>query len=224
MPISAYTATIVRPGEPLTGTGWESRPLVTVPEGASRESCLWRMAQAAVTANGEWSPLPGKKRFVVVTSGEGLRLIHHHAPNNIHKFLGPFSVYFFSGGDKTTCKLIGGSCTDVNLMFDEARIEAAMEVFPPNGKLTSPPPLMVDIPLASGTVPVDFYLLYCVSGVFTAEGVADASLLIVQSSGLLLTRQPGIQPPENPSFRVIGRGNNPIAIGARITRIHPPTS
>lgn len=220
MPISAYTATIVRLGEPLTGPGWESRPLVTVPEGASRESCLWRMAQAAVTVDGEWSPLPGKKRFVVVTSGEGFQLIHHATSGGItRKFLGLFSIYPFSGGDTTNCKLTAGPCTDVNLMIDEARIEAAMEVFPPNGKLTKPPPLTVDIPLVNGTVPVDFYLLYCVSGVFTAKGVADTSPSIAQGTGLLLTRRSDIQPPGNPSFRVIGRGDHPIAIGARITRL-----
>jgi hypothetical protein len=104
-----------------------TRELALWPPGASLEALdfAWRIASAPVAESGPFSALPGLARILVVTEGNGLVLAHGNAAPRAR--LRRLEPYRFDGGWTTTAELGGGPVTDLNVMFDPARVRASVE-------------------------------------------------------------------------------------------------
>jgi environmental stress-induced protein Ves len=90
---------------------------------------LWRLSRAEISAAGPFSVFAGFDRWLAVVSGEGLRL------NNIN--LVPLRPMRFSGDEAVECGLLGGSVTDLGLIFDRSKVNAEMKYFT-NSKVALP--------------------------------------------------------------------------------------
>ena len=87
---------------------------------------LWRLSIAQVERSGPFSDFAGYERTLMLLSGEGMELDFAEAPTiRIDKPEQPFA---FDGAWKTTCRLIGGPVTDMNLMVDRQRARGAVRV------------------------------------------------------------------------------------------------
>ncbi|MCC9310150.1 HutD family protein [Kitasatospora sp. RB6PN24] len=72
-----------------------------------------RVSLAEIAADGPFSAFPGRQRILTVVSGEGIELTVGDAPPVVVPPLRPFA---FPGGAATSCRLLGGPVTALNLI------------------------------------------------------------------------------------------------------------
>lgn len=81
---------------------------------------LWRLSQAPITGDGEFSLFPGFDRWLAVWKGGAIALNGRRVE--------PLEPFRFSGDEQTLCRLESGPVTDVGLIFDRSRVEADMRL------------------------------------------------------------------------------------------------
>lgn len=81
---------------------------------AASELYHWRLSVAQVDASGPFSDFNGYERRLVLLGGSGMNLSFEGAAPVHLRRIGDMAE--FDGGLKTDCRLIGGPCTDLNLM------------------------------------------------------------------------------------------------------------
>lgn len=91
---------------------------------------LWRLSQATIHVDSEFSIFAGYDRWLVVWQGDAIFL-------NEQK-LAPLEPIRFSGDQPTFCRLNGTSVLDVGLIFNRTKVNAEMKTV--EGKLRLSPP------------------------------------------------------------------------------------
>lgn len=81
---------------------------------------IWRLSMAEVASDGPFSAFPGLMRILTVIRGAGLVL---RTPEGVIE-AEPFHPVRFPGDLPVACSRIAGDVTDLNVIFDPARIEA----------------------------------------------------------------------------------------------------
>ncbi|GAA2372242.1 hypothetical protein Cme02nite_00480 [Catellatospora methionotrophica] len=90
--------------------GGITREIFVHPPGA--DNYRWRLSIADVSEDGPFSAFPGYRRMITVLTGVGMRLTVDGAEHDI----GPLEPFAFDGDAQTTCTLLGGPITDLNLI------------------------------------------------------------------------------------------------------------
>lgn len=87
---------------------------------------LWRLSIADIERSGPFSDFGGYRRFIVPLEGRGMALsFDGAAPVVLDR---PYRPFAFDGGSRTECTLLDGPVRDLNLVADEARIDASLEI------------------------------------------------------------------------------------------------
>lgn len=74
---------------------------------------MWRLSIARVEADGPFSSLPGIDRHIVVAAGAGMALTVDAVVHELRAGSAPLT---FTGEAPTTCRLLDGAISDLNLM------------------------------------------------------------------------------------------------------------
>jgi len=93
--------------------GGETVELAVSPVGASLEDFDWRISMARVERDGPFSLFPGIDRTMLVRSGAGVLLTVDGLETRLLPGKQPFH---FAGDSQTTCRLLAGPVTDINIM------------------------------------------------------------------------------------------------------------
>lgn len=100
---------------PWKNGGGSTREIACWPQGADMDSFGWRVSIATVAQAGPFSAFPGIDRQIMLLDGDGVQLIG--AAAGIHHTLQQqWQPYAFSGDAALECSMLGGSCTDFNVM------------------------------------------------------------------------------------------------------------
>lgn len=150
---------------------------------------IWRISLAEVAANGPFSAFPGLTRVLTVIDGGGLDL---ESPEEVLSAL-PLMPVRFSGDTPIAARLRGGSCRDVNVIFDPGRVAARVAVLRPDEGATATAVLAL-----AGEVRVGDALLAPEDFAWTdREPVrvgADGLALLIELAPATIGEQPGISP------------------------------
>lgn len=87
----------------------------------------WRISQAKVTEDGEFSDFAGYQRHMVLLKGNGLTLEHDEVMSD--DLDGPLSIAAFDGSCKTVGKLKGGAIINFNLITRASHFEVSVETY-----------------------------------------------------------------------------------------------
>jgi environmental stress-induced protein Ves len=122
----------------------------------------WRLSLATIAAAGPFSAFPGYQRTLVLVRGAGVELAFGAHGRTRLDAVGKAAS--FDGAWSTTCELIDGESTDLNLIVAQGRVESDARV--------------VSITSAEGvdTAGWDETLICCISGgvrLETSTGVAE---------------------------------------------------
>ena len=97
---------------PWKNGGGITHEMIRVP--ATGEPFLWRVSIAQIDASGPFSNFTGYRRNMVLLRGAGLRLTFAAGAEKHLLDIGDMTA--FDGAVATDCELLGGPCTDLNLM------------------------------------------------------------------------------------------------------------
>lgn len=113
---------------PWKNGGGTTLELAVDPPGATLETGFrWRISSAEVAASGPFSVFPGLERWLLLLEGMGLDL--DFGPQGQVRLTEPLAPIRFSGDWPAMATLVGGPCTDFNLMVDPRRCQARVEAF-----------------------------------------------------------------------------------------------
>jgi hypothetical protein len=119
-PVRTSTMEIIRKSSfsasPWKNGGGVTHEAIRVPPGV--EAFRWRVSVAEIHQGGPFSDFVGYRRFMVLLRGDGVRLTcngRDHA-----ELRQPGDMTQFDGAAATACSLLGGPCTDLNLMVSQA--------------------------------------------------------------------------------------------------------
>lgn len=101
---------------PWKNGGGVTHEAIRVPagEGAFR----WRVSVAEIRASGPFSDFAGYDRFMVLLRGAGVRLTFDGREHT--ELRNPGDLARFDGAASTSCALLGGECTDLNLIVAQS--------------------------------------------------------------------------------------------------------
>ena len=91
---------------------------------------LWRLSLAEVVRSGPFSDFSGYERTIMLLEGEGMELRIDESPGVDLRT--PYRPFVFDGAARTACRLLGGPVKDLNLMVDERRARARVDVIDPD--------------------------------------------------------------------------------------------
>lgn len=123
-----WTRTTLRDARrmPWKNGGGTTLELAVEPPGASLDTGFaWRLSSAEVASSGPFSSFPGLTRTLLLLEGEGFLL--DFGPHGQVRMDRPLEPVRFDGGWPARADLLGGPCTDFNLMADPARCRASLE-------------------------------------------------------------------------------------------------
>ena len=110
---------------PWKNGGGRTLELAVEPPGATFDTGFaWRLSTAQVGVSGPFSAFPGLLRTLLLLTGEGLLM--DFGDRGCERLLEPLSSVVFPGDWPATATLVGGPCTDLNLMVDPARCSAEL--------------------------------------------------------------------------------------------------
>ena len=89
------------------------------------DGLVWRLSIAEVASDGPFSAFTGLSRILTVIEGAGLYL--HHATGTLPAL--PLRPIAFSGDLPITSQMIDGRIRDFNVIFNAAKVQAAVTVF-----------------------------------------------------------------------------------------------
>ncbi|CAM3655772.1 putative 21.2 kDa protein in hutC 3'region [Pseudomonas reidholzensis] len=84
----------------------------------------WRLSIADIDESGGFSSFAGYQRIISVLQGDGMRLLVDGQPS---RPLLAFDAFAFSGESQVSCKLLGGSIRDFNLIYAPQRYRARLQ-------------------------------------------------------------------------------------------------
>ncbi len=107
-----------------SGTGSTTELYVSPKEsGLTDANAHWRISMASVPESGPFSMLPAYQRIITVVEGEGFRLTGDMGTDVEVR---PGVIHPFSGAETINCELLGGPCLDLNLMYQEDKVNASL--------------------------------------------------------------------------------------------------
>lgn len=92
-----------------------TREIAAGPEGAGAGDFDWRFSLAEVERDAPFSAFPGIDRCIVLLRGAGMRLRSHSGELD-HRLDQPLAPFHFSGDTPLSATLVGGPCSDFNVM------------------------------------------------------------------------------------------------------------
>jgi environmental stress-induced protein Ves len=93
---------------------------------------VFRLSVASVENNGDFSIFPMIDRTLILLSGNGFLL---DKPSESVQLNSKFDPLEFSGEERIYCSLLGGSCTDFNIMVDRRWGKTVTRIIERNAKL-----------------------------------------------------------------------------------------
>ena len=90
------------------------------------ERWRWRLSIADVERSGPFSDFTGYRRIITLLEGRGMALTFDALPAVVVDR--PYEPFAFDGGVRTDCRLLGGSIRDMNLIVDDARLTASVDI------------------------------------------------------------------------------------------------
>lgn len=96
---------------PWKNGGGVTHEVVRVPAGGLRFD--WRVSVAQIDQAGPFSDFSGYRRHMALLAGDGVRLCIAERRTELRV---PGDLVEFDGAEAVQCDLLGGSCTDLNLM------------------------------------------------------------------------------------------------------------
>ena len=93
---------------------------------ASGERWLWRLSIADVERSGPFSDFTGYRRIITLLDGPGMALSFDALPPVVLDVA--YRPFAFDGALRTDCRLLGGPIRDMNLIVDDARVAASLDV------------------------------------------------------------------------------------------------
>ena len=105
--------------------GGATRELACWPPGADLENFGWRVSAARISQSGPFSVFHGVDRQILLLLGEGVRL---GGPGIDHRLDTPWEPFAFAGETLLHCQLLGGACSDLNLMLRRGAWRGGVEV------------------------------------------------------------------------------------------------
>jgi hypothetical protein len=122
---------------PWKDGGGVTTQLIVRPEGATVAGGFdWRLSRARVAAGGPFSCFDGYDRHLVLLEGEGFIL---HFEDRIHRMDRPLLPLAFPGEAKVQAELLGGPCTDFNLIARRERWRSELILLQDTGPLPPAP-------------------------------------------------------------------------------------
>ena len=104
--------------------------LAIAPPGATLAGpFLWRLSSARVAQDGPFSRFPGYRRRLALLAGAGLDLAFEDG--TVQALDDPRRPLTFEGHVGVQATLRDGACVDVGVIYDPARVTAALTVVPP---------------------------------------------------------------------------------------------
>jgi hypothetical protein len=100
-----------------------TREIAVSPAGASPETFGWRISVAEVARAAPFSAFPGIDRCIVLLRGSGM-LLWGADGDLVHRLDRRHQPFRFSGDLPLDATLLGGSCTDFNVMTRRGRFRA----------------------------------------------------------------------------------------------------
>ena len=124
------------PATPCKNGGGATRELACWPPGADMDHFDWRVSVATVADSGPFSCFAGVDRVITLLTGDGMHLRHvnsqsqspRHTQRHVDHVLQPFTPFAFAGDDSIDCDVVGGTCTDLNLMARRGRWQGSVQV------------------------------------------------------------------------------------------------
>ncbi len=176
--------TAALPATPWKNGGGSTREIASWPSGAGFENFDWRVSIASIAASGPFSTFAGVDRVITLLEGDGVRL---HGEALDHRLAKPLAPFAFRGDDRIDCTLLGGPCSDFNVMTRRSRLRAVLRVLHRTAELPAAPHGLVlawrgswragDVPLAPGQ---GLWWADAATAWPVATDDADAALLAVQ--------------------------------------------
>lgn len=102
-----YLPSALRATQPWRNGGGLTREITASPG-------LWRLSIAQIDADGPFSPFPEYRRTLIPLSGAGIEL---DIDGTIHRVAEPFEPFTFAGAAQTSCHLLDGPVTVLNVML-----------------------------------------------------------------------------------------------------------
>ena len=155
------------------GGGW-TREIHAHGGGDDADAWDWRLSIAEISADGDYSALPGVEREQVLLSGDGLQLELDGADPGPHMLLPPHGRLRFSGARRAHCKLVGARAEVFNLMWRPCAVDASLWHRP----LVGPMVLFVD--------PGSCWAVHVVAGQARVSGDAAPRLQLSMGDTALL--------------------------------------
>jgi environmental stress-induced protein Ves len=124
------------PATPWKNGGGSTREIASWPPGAGFEGFDWRVSIASIAASGPFSQFAGVDRIITLLEGEGVRLRGEDLDHRLGTPLAPFA---FSGDARIDCTLLGGACSDFNVMTRRGRLRAVLRVLHRAAELPAAP-------------------------------------------------------------------------------------
>lgn len=97
----------------------------------------WRLSLATVAQDGPFSAFPGYDRVIALLAGPGMELELDGGER--HRLDRPFAPFAFAGERAVRCRLLGGTCEDLNLMVARDRLVHETTVLGPGGAWSMDP-------------------------------------------------------------------------------------
>ncbi len=98
------------------------------------QNTSYRISQATIHHNGQFSDFSGQQRTLVLLKGMGVSLKHktQRGYDVVHELKSPLSVARFNGGDETSATLLDGSVEVLNIMASEGQLASYVEIVTPS--------------------------------------------------------------------------------------------
>lgn len=107
---------------PWKNGGGTTTEIAVAPDGAGLDDFDWRVSMARVGTDGPFSSFPDVDRTLTVLSGEGITLdVEGRMPLELFSTSDPAT---FPADVATSCRLLGGPVTDLNVMVRRGRFTA----------------------------------------------------------------------------------------------------
>jgi uncharacterized protein len=195
------------PARPWKNGAGLTREIASSPRGATLDDFYWRLSVAEVAVNGPFSAYAGIDRTIALLRGAGMRLRSDDGrlDHRLDTVAAPFG---FDGEAAIQATLLGGACSDFNVMTRRGRCSAKVQA------------VTTDTVLA----PADALLLLCVNGAWKVSTGKEETLLPAQG---LLWRQPVAHLHVSPTFERIPsleaqRQEAACLIAVRLCQHHSP--
>jgi len=115
---------------PWKNGGGVTREILRAP--AEPAAFDWRLSLATIGAAGPFSSFAGYHRTLVLVAGAGVEL--NFAQHGTSRLSTPGQAVSFDGGWQTSCTLLDGPSTDLNLIVSEERAQSASRVMALTGE------------------------------------------------------------------------------------------